>query len=57
MTARVPVFSAHQNYMSVEQLLFLINDNGEIEVYPFNVDPRVINQPHNGAKIHIDGVN
>lgn len=27
-----------------------------MEVYPYNVDPRVINTGHNGVKMHIEGV-
>lgn len=31
-------------------------DNGEIEIYPYNVDPRLINTVYNGVKMHVEGV-
>jgi hypothetical protein len=52
----VPVFSSQRNYALNEPFLFLVTDNGEIEIYPYNVDPRVIESVHNGVKMHVEGV-
>lgn len=40
---------------SNEQFLFLVGDSGQIEVYPFNIDPRTVTSLHNGVKMYVDG--
>lgn len=37
-------------------LLFLISDQGDLELYPYNIDPRTIVTPHNGAKTQVPGL-
>lgn len=39
-----------------EPFLFMVLDSGEIEIFPYNVDPRQINSAHNGVKMHVEGI-
>jgi hypothetical protein len=37
---------------SAESLLFMVSNYQEIQIFPFNIDPRTINVFFNGVKIY-----
>ena len=41
--------------LKTQEFLFYVTDMGQIEAYPFGLDPRTINSVHNGVKMHVEG--
>ena len=37
---------------SAETMVFMVSNFQEIQIFPFNIDPRTINQMYNGVKIN-----
>ena len=57
MTSIVKVTSADESAEnSKEQFLFVTADNGEMEIYPFNIDPTTVQSLHNGVKMYVNGI-
>lgn len=57
MSIQAVSVASHGGRVFPQLLLFLVGDNGQIEAYPYNIDPRTINSVHNGVKMHVEGAN